>query len=797
MPSGLTAATAFFIDDASVRTTAGSSWRQGGVWPCRLCGGSSNCGRHPRRNSQQRPLDSVRGVPAGSRCSGNGPTAAAGVAGGGIGGGGGGLSEEDVPLVEVKATEGGDSIYSLRESAPTRRGKWSRLEEEYAKRVVRDFEEGVLDAPAGAGLRKLLASKLGCDLMRVSKKFSGWACVGRRGFQPVRHPDGRASRRGSSTKSAARSPPLPPVADAGGNMKEEQRDSNTAAPARPWSAARGQHSPTRDSSPGAIHPPEKEVPPSNGGGGGGSRSVGLSPCRGNRETAERDGEEPREEETNGRELSPPQQPQPQPQPLPSSPPWEGNAGRGQPVGRHGNENGHCRWTAPSSVPSSPHDSSCRTGGRAPPRKHEGVYLRRSERSRSPPDISSPSWPSPRERVSRETADGGDMCTVFPGRGGEDRRTAAMVVAAQPATNEGNNNAAGLVARRLSSGGVGGSGVGGGSGGGDSGWPPDPSATAGHEEMDRSREQASRSRQQLRRFSTGCAPFRLKPATLPPHFGMEDHEQQMFLPLGATDNQAVEFMTVGPPPPPQQQRRQERSREGCGYPHRVEEETSPPWWAKTGLPAGTRIHPQHHRSAKAPRMMGCFLRDSTYGSGGDYYSGHDNDNSDYSGHREQQPRRQQWWALSQADSPGRTGRTAVAANSSNHGWQQYAHSGGGAFSGNGGNGGGGGIRAAELEGVHRIGSGPPAACGGTPPTIAYNSHDRSSSLRLSTRPFPETTQWRSNVRANVAPRVRGRGGAAAYQQDWATFGSSVTGRRVECVYRREAEEDEVCGYVCLR
>ncbi|CAM9743181.1 unnamed protein product, partial [Ectocarpus sp. 8 AP-2014] len=136
------------------------------------------------------------GVPAGSRCSGNGPTAAAGVAGCGVdnGGGGGGLPEEDVPLVEVKVTEAGDSIYSLRESAPTRRGKWSRLEEEYAKRVVRDFEEGVLDAPAGAGLRKLLASKLGCDLMRVSKKFSGWACVGRRGFQPVRHPDGRASR---------------------------------------------------------------------------------------------------------------------------------------------------------------------------------------------------------------------------------------------------------------------------------------------------------------------------------------------------------------------------------------------------------------------------------------------------------------------------------------------------------------------------------------------------------------------------------------------------------------------------
>ncbi|CAM9947037.1 unnamed protein product, partial [Ectocarpus sp. 12 AP-2014] len=117
------------------------------------------------------------------------------------------------------------------------------------------------------------------------------------------------SDRGSSTKSVARSPPLPPVADAGGNMKEEQRGIDTAAPVRSWSAARGQQSSTRDSSPGARHPLEEEVPPSHGGGGGGSRSVGLSPCRGNRETAQRDGEEPREEETNGRELS--------------SPPWEG------------------------------------------------------------------------------------------------------------------------------------------------------------------------------------------------------------------------------------------------------------------------------------------------------------------------------------------------------------------------------------------------------------------------------------------------------------------------------------------
>ncbi|CAM9348969.1 unnamed protein product, partial [Ectocarpus sp. 13 AM-2016] len=187
---------------------------------------------------------------------------------------------------------------------------------------------------------------------------------------------------------------------------------------------------------------------------------------------------------------------------------------------------------------------------------------------------------------------------------------------------------------------------------------------------------------------------------------------------------------------------------------------PPWWAKTGLPAGMMVHPQHHRSTEAPRMVECFSRDSTYG--GDGIRDHDNDNSDYSGHREQQPRRRQWWTLSHARSPGRIGMTAAATNSGYHGWQQHAHS-GGAFSGNGGGGGGGGgdgICAAELEVVRRIGSGPPTACRGTLPTIVYNSHDRSSSLWLSTRPFPERTQWRSNVRANVAPRAGGGGGGAA-------------------------------------
>lgn len=61
-------------------------------------------------------------------------------------------------------------------------------------RIISDFDEGVLDAAPGVSLRTLLASKLHCDVMRVSKKFKGWACVGKRSFRPVHHLDGRTAK---------------------------------------------------------------------------------------------------------------------------------------------------------------------------------------------------------------------------------------------------------------------------------------------------------------------------------------------------------------------------------------------------------------------------------------------------------------------------------------------------------------------------------------------------------------------------------------------------------------------------
>jgi len=66
-----------------------------------------------------------------------------------------------------------------------RRGKWTVEEEAYVARVIRDFNYGYLDAPAGTTLRTYLSDKLKCDPMRITKKFTGDACIGKRVFHPA------------------------------------------------------------------------------------------------------------------------------------------------------------------------------------------------------------------------------------------------------------------------------------------------------------------------------------------------------------------------------------------------------------------------------------------------------------------------------------------------------------------------------------------------------------------------------------------------------------------------------------
>jgi hypothetical protein len=74
-----------------------------------------------------------------------------------------------------------------------RRGKWTPEEESYVARVIHDFNTGYLHAPAGTTLRSYLSEKLQCDPMRITKKFTGDACIGKRVFHPAVRSDSNAS----------------------------------------------------------------------------------------------------------------------------------------------------------------------------------------------------------------------------------------------------------------------------------------------------------------------------------------------------------------------------------------------------------------------------------------------------------------------------------------------------------------------------------------------------------------------------------------------------------------------------
>jgi hypothetical protein len=57
--------------------------------------------------------------------------------------------------------------------------------EAYVARVIQDFNSGFLNAPAGTTLRSYLSEKLQCDPMRITKKFTGDSCIGKRVFHPA------------------------------------------------------------------------------------------------------------------------------------------------------------------------------------------------------------------------------------------------------------------------------------------------------------------------------------------------------------------------------------------------------------------------------------------------------------------------------------------------------------------------------------------------------------------------------------------------------------------------------------
>ena len=79
---------------------------------------------------------------------------------------------------------------------PLRRGKWTFQEEAYVSRIIHDFNHGLLPLAAGTTLRAYLSDTLNCDPMRITKKFAGAACIGKRVFQPCDpSPDNMERRR--------------------------------------------------------------------------------------------------------------------------------------------------------------------------------------------------------------------------------------------------------------------------------------------------------------------------------------------------------------------------------------------------------------------------------------------------------------------------------------------------------------------------------------------------------------------------------------------------------------------------
>lgn len=73
--------------------------------------------------------------------------------------------------------------YQQKRSEVLRKGKWTPEEEKYTNKVIEAFNMGLLKLPEsehGVTLRAYLAEKLGCDPMRITKKYTGASCLGKR-----------------------------------------------------------------------------------------------------------------------------------------------------------------------------------------------------------------------------------------------------------------------------------------------------------------------------------------------------------------------------------------------------------------------------------------------------------------------------------------------------------------------------------------------------------------------------------------------------------------------------------------
>ena len=76
--------------------------------------------------------------------------------------------------IQPQSQEGNSS------STPLRRVKWTPEEETYALAEIHNFNSGYQDASPGITLRSYLSEKLQCNPMRITKKFTGDASIGKK-----------------------------------------------------------------------------------------------------------------------------------------------------------------------------------------------------------------------------------------------------------------------------------------------------------------------------------------------------------------------------------------------------------------------------------------------------------------------------------------------------------------------------------------------------------------------------------------------------------------------------------------
>lgn len=99
------------------------------------------------------------------------------------------MTPSDAALAEVRGRGDGARPPAKPRDARLRQGKWTPEEEAYAVAVMRDFNAGYLDCAAGTSLRTYLSEQLSCDPMRITKKFTGDARVGKKFFHPATRGD--------------------------------------------------------------------------------------------------------------------------------------------------------------------------------------------------------------------------------------------------------------------------------------------------------------------------------------------------------------------------------------------------------------------------------------------------------------------------------------------------------------------------------------------------------------------------------------------------------------------------------